>query len=192
MSVVPGYSSAGLMLVCSWWDGGAWSTPKTFQVTDSTSPATAAALQLATLTVLRNAPEDCRARLTLAYGSNNQTTTVDLRLRRGSPFLECQVTSAASKQWGVACKTAEAGTSATGIVYATSPDASNNSYVIMSGLACTANTTQGALYLTTAGTTVDFGVGASIGASPAATDTPSALLGQYFAAVSEQVTAVGR
>jgi hypothetical protein len=140
-------------------------------------------------TVLRNDYE-C-AVIRLLRDTNPGRVTVDLTIRRGSRFVELYVQTAVGAIIKVVRATAEAGTSATGTVTATSNDSAGNRYTVGSAHAFTADTTNGGISL--AATAMDAYIGCVIGGSGAATgDAAADLLAQYAGRRSEYVQAVRR
>lgn len=140
-------------------------------------------------TVLRNDYESSVVRL--LWDLNPGRVTVDLTLRRGSRFVELYIESGVAAIFKVVRAAAEAGTSATGTVTATSNDSAGNRYTVGSAHSFTADTTNGGISLST--TAMDVYIGCVIGGSGAATgDAATDLLAAYAGRRSEYVQAVRR
>lgn len=113
-----------------------------------------------TLTVLRNGPECVSVRVWFDLGSQVATYT-DFTVRRGSPVVEgvsVVVGTGATLSHGVGRFSAEATTSATGGIIATSDDAASNKFRIRSPQTITADNTNGFIRLTTAAQRFAFGI----------------------------------
>jgi hypothetical protein len=150
--------------------------------------------QFTHISVLRNSPEEVVIRLT-PESHGEGLTTVDLWLRRGDRWVRGYLRSETARQWKILRDSAEAATTLTGGIRATSNDAAGNRFM----LATTASghdLTNGGVFLGSAGTTFDFGIGTELGGS-GATGTNAAtgtrgMIEQYFAAQSERMMLAGR
>lgn len=181
--VQPGSSGNTLDVAC--WAGGAWQT-KAWDL--SYTGGNMSGWQSAN--VLRNDYE--MTILRLIKDGVGFRVQIDLTLRRGSRFVEIYINVGSPSTISVLRHTAEAGTSATGTVTATSNDAAGNKYTVGSAHTFTANTTTGGLSL--AGTsTLDCYIGAVVGGSGATSgDLAADLLNQYAGRRGETVQAVRR
>lgn len=177
--------SASGVLEVSAYTGGAWQT-KAWDIQSggvSIGP-------FDTVTVLHNQPEMVVIRLLRSQSPGR--ITVDVTLRRGSRFAELYVQAAFSSTLKIVRVTAEAGTSTSGYVRATTNDAAGNRYIVGSALTSTADTTNGGLSLAST-TTLDAFVGViAAGFGAVAGDQAADLWAQYLGAPAELVQAVRR
>lgn len=184
-------SSAYMHLDIEWADtaGGTWETARRFVVGQGPSGITPMAVPPTSVTVLRNAPEECVIRMHTGVG-NALGGSLDLGLRRGSRYLTGifnAVPGSGLVQYGVGRSTSEAATSLTGGIRATSNDAGGNRYVLASAKAIDKELTGGSINLTTGSTSFDFMIGSEIGGSGATgTDAAQDLIYQYMGAVHER------
>ena len=168
-------------------DGTQWETVKTYQVLDGGAEVG----QWDAVSVLTNDPGACALRLQRDV-SGGGVITLDIRLRRGSRFAEFFITKGTSATFKVQRSTAEAATSITGGISASSNDADGNQYVIGSSKTVTKDTTQGGLEKANV-TSWDFFIGSAIGGTGAvAGDAPSDLVNQYHGYVNEVMIPVLR
>lgn len=176
-------TSGGVIEVASY-SGSAWQ-PKSWDITlGGTSLGVATSAK-----ILRNDYEACSVRL--LWDLNPGRITVDLTLRRGSRFVEVYVQTAVSATMKIVRASAEAGTSATGTVTATSNDSAGNRYTIGSAHTFTPDAANGGISLTA--TAMDAYIGCVIGGSGAvAGDAATDLLAAYGGRRSEFVWAVRR
>lgn len=156
--VTEGTSSPDLSIDA--YDGSSWET-KEWRWTIGGSVLSNAWEHIA---IVSNGPEAATLRLTNTEGG--ERVTLDLTLRRGSRYVETFLTVGSSSTLGVERVSAEAGTTVTGGLRATSNDADGNRYVVASMQDHTADTTQGGLSVASA-TRLDAIIGAEVGGSSA-------------------------
>lgn len=167
--------------------GGAWRS-KTWVLSADGTP-----LDLpASVTLLRNEPEQVVLRLLWASTAAPGRTTADITLRRGSRFAEVYVQRNVAATLRIARSAVEAGSAGTGYVRATADDGDGNRYVVGSAQAFTADVVNGAISKAAAGTW-DFFVGVAAGGAAAVSgDQPDHLMAQYLGSPNELVVPVRR
>lgn len=145
--------------------------------------------------LLRNDPEQVVLRLTCERSaSTGGRETLDLTLRRGAQFVEgyLQVSEATVlRVWGA--NTQASASASNGTVGATANNADGIRGVV--GTARTygsPNTTNGGISSVASATTMDFWIGATIGAGTATSTDADALQNQYIGAMPEATYAVRR
>lgn len=145
--------------------------------------------------ILRNDPAMVIVR-TIHGQNHGSRLTIDWSLRRGDRWLRLYLQNRTAETWRCSRGTAEASTSITGGLRATSNDAGGNRYMFASALATTKDTTNGEIVMPSASTTFEVGIGMEIGGSGAAVPDYAtgsfSMIEQYFADQSEAVTCVGR
>lgn len=162
--VLPG-PNAGEILIGQWEDSAhspaganAW-TYKAYKIIKDGATGTSAG-DGDTLTIIRNSPECCTVRLWFDHGSRVASST-DFTVRRGSPVVEglsVVVGTSATLSHGFGRYSAEATTSATGGIIATSDDANSNKFRVRSPQTITADNTNGFIRLSSAAQRFAFGV----------------------------------
>jgi len=167
-------SSAGFFDV-SHYDGSQYDTAKTF-VLDERTAASIPATGFHHVSVLRNGPEACTLRLGV-QNNGGYAVNCDVTIRRGSRWVELVVTSGPLK-WGIRRGTAEAATSITGGIRATSNDASGNRYVLSMPNAFTSDLVAGLIYPTSASSRMFLGIGCEVAGTSAV--SPSTALAQVY------------
>lgn len=157
-------SGDGLISVQHYATNG-WATAKTYQLSiGGAGGSTVAAVgAFRALAVLKNSPEEVRIRLTVEHSSSVEAAiNVDLGLRRGSLWVDGVLTrssnalsttesAAVGYELGVWRRTAEAGTTHTSGVHATSSDGYGK-YVLSGTRVAATSTTTGGIYGFTGGT----------------------------------------
>lgn len=155
------------------------------------------------VTILRNDPEECVIRLenqrVVGVTPAGGRDLLDLRLRRGSRFVEGRLSRSGSGTLKVRLTTAEAGTAVTPTgassvvaVRATANDAQGDRYIVGSPIAHTQDLVNGGVSQS-AVTALPFFIGAAVDGSLAqAGDTPEDLALQYLGHVAESIIPVRR
>lgn len=140
-----------------------------------------------TLTVLRNAPEECIIRLTYGSGGAVVPVIVDLGLRRGSRFFTVTMNSLTSDAWALSGGTNMNVALAAGGGYRNSAaDADGNRLVMCSGQTPTTPASLAGIALNASGTFFDAMVGHEVGGgSAAAPDRATDMRDQFMAAITE-------
>ena len=173
----------GLLTVEVWDDtAGSWDA-KQFDISVAASAFTAAP---DTVTVLRNSPEVAAVRV------NDGGVNWDITLRRGVRYIEFFVDLPATAAWSVLADPAEAASSTTAGMVATSDDAAGNKYVVLSPEAVTL--TGDSLSKTSSVTKVGtFMIGMELDGTSAATrDDLASMRNRYFAAMGHSQVIAAR
>lgn len=140
------------------------------------------------VTIIRNDFEECILRLT-STTSGGGRTSIDLKLKRGSRFVEGYMQTSTSATLKVMPTNTTASTSGTGYQVATS---GTHRTVCGSARTFTVDNTNGGISKAST-TTFDFWIGAVISAAaPATGDGPTELRDQYIASMPELTYAVRR
>lgn len=172
---------------------GSWGTAKEYDLGYfSGSFQSFAASTVQFVRVLKNEPQECVLRLVLATttASNRPTyLNVDIQLKRGDRLARVTMTSPSSLAWGIKTDASTAGTAISDGGYVeTADDGDGNRGMVVSSTAFT--TSLGGpsmLYLTSAGTVIDLGVGVEYGGTGSADpERETDLRDQYFAVMAEQ------
>lgn len=146
------------------------------------------------VTIIRNDPEVVVVRSSHRI-TDDPSIDLYLSVRRGDRWVRGEVGGKDSWAWAVKRSTAEAATSITGGLRATSDDAGGNRYMLASATATTKDTTNGQIALPSAAATLAFGIGSEIGGSTAAAPDQATgtrnMIEQYFAAQAEYMSAIG-
>lgn len=179
---VSGTASAGIVDV-EYYDGSDWvSNTWRLQRNAANLPA------WDTATVLRNDFEECILRLT-STTSGGGRTSVDIKLKRGSRFIEGYMQTSTSATLKVMPNNVSAATSGSGYQVQTS---GTHRWVTGSAHTMTFDNTNGGISKASA-TTFDFWIGVVISAaSPATGDAATDLRDQYIASMPEITYAVRR
>ena len=175
-----------LVFEVSWYDGAAWSTPKTFDFFNDGEDPTPNDINFMAIT--RNSPEESVLRIGLEAdvpGANFSRAYLDLHLRRGARVLRCLVTSDVASKWGVRRSSAEAASALTGGIEATSADGDGQKYVLTSPKTFTSNLTQGQIQASVATKSFYAGIGAEISGAQTE-DTSQELIHQFHAGTYER------
>lgn len=184
------------------WDGTAWSTVKYFRFLHN---GTAIVPEWHDITVLRNDAECVTIKLSRDAEEAPATTNtheLEITLRRGYLFADCYyIWTGPVANWTVERDTAEAaatvtpaGASSAVGIRASANDGDGDQYVLFSGEAFTAETTQGGLdFVSTAidnseraGSVFGFGIGISPDGSGAVTGSGTSDLALQFSGYSEE------
>jgi hypothetical protein len=104
--------------------------------------------------VLRNSPECVALRLIAGF-------VIDVQLRRGSPFLECVISTSATQEFAVGRSATDAATSITGGIVDTTATAGNK-WLLASPLAITKNVTEGSILSSSAVSKFPFAIGMTV------------------------------
>ena len=171
---------------------GSWGVAKEYDVGYfSGSFQSLAASTVQFVRVLKNEAQECVLRLVLGFTTASARPTylnVDIQLKRGDRLARITLSSPSSQAWGIKTDASTAGTSITGGYVETSDDADTNRGVVVSASAFTTSLTgPSMLYLTSAGTVIDLGVGVEYGGTGSADpERETDLRDQYFAVMAEQ------
>ncbi len=193
-------SGSGSVLNVEAHNGTSWSTAKGYQPAAHNALASYANFgTFRSLQVLRNGVEKVVIRLTtnmpFASGAGtNYVARVDVGLRRGARHAEIGLTFGypALRTYRLLRSSAEAATSITGGVRATSNDGNGHRYVVASAPGGSAVAVQGGMDGVTSSTVAQFGVGVEIsGSTSTAPDRAQDIAYQFFAAVDETLTYSG-
>lgn len=181
------------------WEAGAWGDIHTFSLGANDGVVTYSANRINTVSILRNAPEECRVRLTVGLESGGSDyahrTVLDLRLRRGARVVECRWSTFGTAMLGdVGTEPAEAGTafaSALGGVTNTA-DAQGNTALIANPSPGTFAAGSSRFTTTTPSLAWSFGLGIVQNGSFATLPwRANDLQYEYLAPFGERVTVVG-
>lgn|GEM_PF-2585106 len=186
--------ASGSVLTVEAWDGSAWTTGKSYQLKTINSIAAYVAVDTWTgIQVLRNGVDRCTVKLIGRVNYNSGVylaVSATVSLRRAQRVVEIHGTSGVGygASWGISMTGAEAATSITGGVRATSNDAGGDRFVIAAPSG-TKVLTSGSAGFTGIN---DFGVGLAIdGSSAVSPETTDDICLQFFGAVDETITYTG-
>lgn len=186
LKVVPVPSGSGVIRLQTYNNPTGYAAAKTWDIRfNGTSLGQAQGVSL-----LRNEPEIIVLRMLFTYQSVTRITC-DLTLRRGARHVEVFLQSQVSGQFKIVRAVAEAGTSAVGYIFATSADASGDTYVLGSALSVTNDLVNGGISSSASVVYMDAMVGAQVSTS-AAGDLAADLYNQYLATPSELIQGVRR
>jgi hypothetical protein len=198
--VAPGTSAGSLALQA--WDSAtkAWGATHTMTLFAYDGSSTYDVNRINSVSILRNSPEECRIRLgvgLVSVGVNyGHRTTLDIKLRRGSRFVECRWTTYGTSMLGGITEAASTGgTGFTGGVVSGGADAQGNLVAIFTPTFASLST--GPIQANSTGLGIralawSFGFGIVLaGASAAYPNRSTDLRDQYFAPYGERMTVVG-
>lgn len=177
-----------------WHDGTAFESFKTFRMTTDSS-WTEFGYGPVGMRVVRNRVD--LAHIRVYYGALGKAAlfSLDVVVRRGARHAEFKWTALGGEigvqaAWGVKLTSAEAGSTFTSGVRATSADASGNSVWMSSPVAVTADTTNGRLRSTSSVTSWSFGIGAQMAGAGGSFDDFTSQVYQYMGALRTRQRAV--
>lgn len=185
-----GAANSGCDISVEHYDGAQWDTGKRYTFTLETV-ALASAKSFSQVTVLEN--NTACVVIRLAVEDNDRAWLLDIRLRRGSRFIECRWSLSSTGVVVVARDSAEAATALTGGIRATSNDGGGNRFVLASPQATTNDLVNGRITSSAGVTAYDFMIGSEVtGTSATGQATAQNQVYQYMCAQSETYRVVGR
>jgi hypothetical protein len=184
-------------LTCEWWADGAWESSATFRLWENGNQFTT----LRNVSILRNSPEMVTLRCT--YSTAAAPTfiyDVDVTIRRGSRTAPVVVSgglgvslTAARIDFGSTTASTAVTSVTAGVIRKTTNDASGNRPVIMCAEANTQDLVNGTLVTSGTVAAARFAIGLEVpGGTATAGERAIDLAGDFFGALAQRLTVVGR